>query len=169
MIMRPKGSAEELFHHRQRAIELLKQGLPKSEVARRIGVTRRTIRRWHHDWRQGGEEALRPKPAVGTPAKLSPEERAELAQVLLGGAQAAGFDSELWTGRRIAALIKQRFGVVYHERSVLRLLRALGFTPQRPEKVAQERKPGVKERWLHWQWPAIKKNRPPTGRLAGFH
>jgi transposase len=166
--MRPKGSAEELFHHRQRAIELLAQGLPKSEVARRIGVTRRTVRRWHHQWRHGGEAALRPKPACGAPAKLTPAQQAELTQALLAGAKTAGFDNELWTGRRIAALIKQRFGVVYHERSVLRLLRALGFTPQRPEKVAHERKPGVKARWLHWQWPAIKKNHPPPGRLAGF-
>lgn len=169
MKMRPKGSAEELFHHRQRAIALLEQGLPKSEVARRIGVTRRTVRRWHHLWRQGGEAALAPKPPSGAPAKLSAQERAGLAHILIQGAKAAGFDSELWTGRRIARLIQQRFGVRYHERSVWRLLRALGFTPQRPEKVARERRPALKQRWLHWQWPAIKKNRPPPGRLAGVH
>lgn len=167
--MRPKGSAEELFHHRQRAIELLKQGLATGEVARRIGVNRRSVRRWHHDGQVGGEAALAPKPARGTPAKLSPEQKSELARALLEGAKAAGFDSALWTGRRIAALIQKRFGVAYHERYVLRLLRALDFTPQRPQPVAREQNPQAKTRWLHGQWPAIKKNRPLPSRLAGFH
>lgn len=167
--MRPKGSAEELFHHRQRAIALLEQGLSTGEVARRIGVDRRSVRRWHRAWRQGGEAALLPKPARGAPAKLSPEQKGELAQALLEGAKAAGFESELWTGRRIAALIKKRFGVPYHERYVLRLLRTLGFTPQRPQPVAREQNPEAKQRWLHWQWPAIKKNRPSPACLAGVH
>jgi transposase len=53
--MRPIGSPEELLHHRQRAIALLKQGLDKNEMARRIGVNTRTVGRWHRAYRRGGE------------------------------------------------------------------------------------------------------------------
>jgi transposase len=169
MNMRPKGSPEELYHHRQRAIALLEQGLDKGEVARRIGVARRTVRQWHHDYQAGGAAALKPKPAVGAPARLSGEQKSQLAQALIQGAKAAGFDSELWTGPRIARLIRDRFGVGYNEHYVLELLRGLDFTPQRPEPVAQQRDERLKQRWLHWVWPAIKKKGTAPGRVARFH
>jgi transposase len=166
--MRPKGSPEELHHHRQRAIALLEQGLDKGEVARRIGVGRRTVRQWHHDYKAGGEAALAPKPVPGAPAKLSPEQKEQLTQALLAGAKAAGFESELWTGPRIVALIRERFGVSYNEHYVLGLLRTLDFTPQRPQPVAREKDKQIKQKWLRETWPAIKKNGPSPRRLARF-
>lgn len=168
MNMRPKGSPDELFHHRQRAIALLEQGLDKGEVARRIGVSRRTVRLWHSAYRQGGAAALAPKPPPGGPAKLSGEQKGELARALTRGAKAAGFDSQLWTGPRIAELIRQRFGVRYNAHYVLELLRTLDFTPQRPQPVAREKDKRAKEKWRSQTWPAIKKNDPRPGRLARF-
>ena len=44
--MRPTGSPEELERRRLRALALLKAGLLPSEVARRGGVDRRSVRRW---------------------------------------------------------------------------------------------------------------------------
>lgn len=111
--MRPKGSAEELFHHRQRAITLLEQGHSKGEVAKRIGVDRRTVRQRHSTWKQGGQAVLAPKPAPGGPAKLHGEQKELLAQTLTQGAKAAGFESELWTGPHIAALIREHVDVTY--------------------------------------------------------
>lgn len=167
MIMRPKGSSGELFHRRQRAMKLLDQGLSQVEVARRVDADVRSVQRWRRRFEAGGEEALRPKPVPGAPPKLTAKQREALRAILVKGAKAAGFESELWTGRRVAAVVRKHFGVTYHERYVLRLLRALGLTPQRPEPVARERDPEAKAHWLHWQWPALKKNRPPSGRMAG--
>lgn len=165
--MRPHGSPEELFHRRQRAVGLLERGFSKPEVARRVDADLRSVRRWHRAYRAGGEAALRPKPVPGAPPKLAVEQREALVEALLEGARAAGFDSDLWTGPRVAELIRRRFGVSYHKRYVLRVLRSLGFTPQRPEDVAQQQDPVAKARWLRWQWPAIKKNRRPHGGVAG--
>ena len=165
--MRPKGSAEELHRRRLRAMRLLDRGLSVVETARRVDADVRSVRRWRRRWEAGGEAALASKPVPGAPPKLSAPQRSELAQTLAAGAKAAGFDSDWWTGRRVAALIKRLFGVVYHERYVPRLLRGLGFTRQRPERVAREKDPAQKARWLRRQWPAIKKNRPRTRRVAG--
>ena len=44
--MRPTGSPAELERRRLRALALLKEGLLPSEVARRVGVDRRSVRRW---------------------------------------------------------------------------------------------------------------------------
>ena len=44
--MRPSGSPEELERRRLRALSLLGEGLLPAEVARRVGVDRRSVRRW---------------------------------------------------------------------------------------------------------------------------
>ena len=49
--MRPFGSPEELCHRRQRAMRLLQQGYSPFEVARMLGVDRRSVRRWNAAYR----------------------------------------------------------------------------------------------------------------------
>ena len=41
-----------------RAIQLLKQGHPPVEVARRVGVDRRSVRRWHAAYRERGDAGV---------------------------------------------------------------------------------------------------------------
>jgi hypothetical protein len=43
--MRPAGTPEEFERRRWRAVELLAQGHPPGEVARMVGVDRRSVRR----------------------------------------------------------------------------------------------------------------------------
>ena len=126
------------------------------------------MRRWHRACRSGGEAALAPKPASGAPPRLSEQQKSELAQALIGGARQAGYANELWTGRRVADLIRQRFGVRYNEHYVLALLRSLGFTPQRPEPQAREKNPAVKAAWLRWLWPAIRQSALRRGEWLVF-
>jgi len=157
--MRPTGSPEALERRRQRAVELLRQHLPPVEVAQRVGVDRRSVRRWKAAYRKQGEGALRAKPAPGRPPRLSVPEKTELAAALLKGAKAAGFPTDLWTCPRVGQLIAHRFGVRYHVDHIGRLLRSLGFTPQKPTRRAIERDEAEIQRWLKEQWPRIKKKR----------
>jgi len=82
---------------------------------------------------------MRAKPAPGRPPKLDVEARKRLERALLEGARAAGFPTELWTCPRVAELIERCFGVRYHVDHIGRLLRALGWTPEKPERRALER------------------------------
>lgn len=166
--MRPNGSAEELLHRRQRAIALLKQGLTKAEVARWIGACRRSVDRWYHRWCRGGVKRLQSRPVPGRPSGLTRKQRRQLVGCIRKGALASGFDSDQWTGRRVAAVIEKRFGVRYHRRSVPRLLYSLGLTLQRPVRIAREQDIRLKKRWLEKVWPAAEKNRPQETRLARF-
>ena len=160
--MRPTGSPEELERRRLRALDLLKQGLLPSEVARRVGVDRRSVRRWKSAARQAGAAALRAKPAPGRPSKLAERQRRRLEALLLKGAQAAGFHTELWTCPRVAELIEQRFGVSYHVDHVGRLLHELGWSAQKPARRAIERNERQIRRWVRQDWPQVKKT-PPAG------
>ena len=155
--MRPKGSPEELERRRRRALELLERGLWPGEVAERVGVDRRSVRRWKAAYRDRGPEALKAKPAPGRPPKLTQNERQELQELLLEGAQAAGFDTDLWTCPRVAKLIRKHFGVCYHVDHIGRLLRSLGWSPQRPQRRALERDEARIRGWIKEEWPRIKK------------
>jgi|SRR6266581_6990860 len=157
--MRPQGSPEELQRKRERASELLRQGLTQAEIARLLDVDPRSVRRWKHDLRLGGRAALKAVPASGRPPKLSSRQRQRLEKQLLKGAQAAGFASDLWTCPRVAEHIEHTFGVRYHADHIGRLLHAMNWSPQKPARKAIERDPEGIGQWVKQTWPGIKKKR----------
>lgn len=160
MVMRPIGNAKSLEQRRVQAIELLQDGWQPVDVARKVGVDRRSVRRWRAAFEKGGRRSLAAKPTPGRPTKLSVDERRELEAKLLEGARAQGFDTELWTCPRVAELIRREFGVSYHVDHLPRLLRAMGWTPQRPERKARERDEERIRGWIRRDWPRVKKTPP---------
>lgn len=156
--MRPYGSPEQLERRRIKAIGLLDSGMQPVEVARNVGADRRSVRRWQAAYRREGEEALLAKPASGRPLKLTEAELDALREMLLEGAQEQGYPTDLWTCPRVAHLIKKRFGVTYHPDHIGRLLRSLGFSPQKPQRRAVERNEEEIQRWVAEDWPRVKKN-----------
>ncbi|MDP6519113.1 MAG: winged helix-turn-helix domain-containing protein [Planctomycetota bacterium] len=52
------------------------------------------------------------------------------------------------------------FGVRYHPAHVSRLLRTLGWSPQKPIQRATQRDEAAIATWYAERWPAIKKRRP---------
>ena len=72
-------------------------------------------------------------------------------------ALASGFATELWTLPRIRTLIEQRFVVKLTEPSVWRLLRALGWSVQRPTGQARQRDEKAIRTWKARRWPELKK------------
>lgn len=155
--MRPPGSPEELERRRQRGIALLREGFPPVEVARRLGVDRRSVRRWHARYKRGGAGALAAQPASGRPPKLEARSKTQLQRSLLRGARACGYSTDLWTCPRVAEVIHRQFGVHYHVDHIGRLLHALGWSPQKPERRARERDEKAIQRWVKETWPRIKK------------
>jgi len=157
--MRPFGSPEELERRRVQAIGLLKEGLTPVEVARRLGVDRRSVRRWRAAHEESGKLGVAARPASGRPPKLEAPARAKLEKRLLEGPLACGFATDLWTCPRVAQLIRREFGVRYHVDHVGRLLGSMGWSPQKPERRARERDEEAIRRWTKRDWPGIKKKR----------
>ena len=156
--MRPTGSPEELQRRRERAIRLLQEGYAPVDVAQRVGVARRSVRRWKASFRERGKKGIAAHQATGRPPKLGVLRRRRLEQLLLKGAQAAGYPTDLWTCPRVAQVVKGQFGVSYHRAHVGRLLRSLGWSVQRPERRAVERDEEGIRRWVRVEWPRAKKN-----------
>lgn len=151
--MRPAGSAKTLERRRLRAIALLKVGRFPVDVAREVGVDRRSVRRWRAAFEEEGAEGLKSRPSPGRPPKLDEESRKELEDYLLQGPRAMGYPSELWTCARVAEVIRKKFRVRYHVDHVGRLLRSMGWSPQKPKRRARERDEEAIQGWVKEAWP----------------
>jgi transposase len=166
--MRPTGSAAQLEARRLRAVDLLRDGKSNTEVARLIGVDVSSVKRWKRAAAQGGNNALAAKPNRGRPPRLTPEQKQELAQIVRAGPRAAGFRTNLWTCRRVADVIRERFGVGYHRDHVGRVLHALGFTQQKPQRRASQRDEAAIEAWRKSGWRRVKKRADETKLSSCF-
>lgn len=140
---------------------LLDENKGPTEVAKLLGVSRSAVNQWQRTARRKGRDGLKAKPHPGAKPRLSRSQHRRLLRILMRGAAQAGFDTDLWTCARVAALIQEHFGVTYHSRHVWRLLRKLGWSCQKPEQRARERDDAEIERWRREEWPRIKKGRAP--------
>ncbi|MPR13772.1 winged helix-turn-helix domain-containing protein [Microvirga tunisiensis] len=158
---------EQMEERRLAAATLLRQGqLPQAEIARQLGVSRASVCRWAATLAQEGRRGLQARPITGRPPRLDEKAWTRLERLLDRGAMAAGFATERWTLKRIAALIEREFGVNYHPRDLERPLKAHGFSVQRPATRARERDELVIAVWPKREWVALKKGAAGTSHAS---
>lgn len=150
---------------RLRAARMFEHGTSQAEVAHRLGTSRQNVHRWYHAWQHGGRDALRAAGRAGRRPKLDARARRKLERALLQGALAHGFDTDLWTCKRVAIVIQRLTGVRHHPSHIWRILRAMGWTVQRPERRAVERDEDAIARWVKSDWPRIRQKRAAARRL----
>jgi transposase len=153
--MKHKRDFKALEGRRLKGAKLLARGVSKSEVARRLDVTRQTVAAWEQRL-SGGLQSLK-RGTLGRPRQLDGAQERELGKFLMAGALAAGYPTELWTLPRIGKLVAERFGVEYSTGHLWHLLRRMGFSCQKPEKRAIQRNEQEIVRWKRHTWPALKK------------
>lgn len=119
---------ESKKHHvRQRAhcILLSHQGVPVSKLAKIFGKTPRTIYTWFNLWEKYHFVGLYEKKGRGRKPKLSAEMRAKVRQ------WAKEFPKNL---KKIAALVRENFGIRVSKRTIQRILHSLCFSWRRIRK-----------------------------------
>ncbi len=124
---------------RLRAWELKQQGWKQRAIAAALGVTEGAVSQWIKRARQGGPEALRRRTAPGGRPKLTEGQKAELLAILARGAEASQLRGDVWTTHRVARVIREAFGVRYHPAHMSKLLRACGWSLQKPRRQASQR------------------------------
>jgi transposase len=142
---------------RLRAWELHQKGWQQQAIAEALGVTQGAVSQWLKRGREGGVEGLRHRPPPGATARLSSAQRDQLLELLARGAESFGFQGDVWTQPRVATLIRDRFGVSYDPSQVGRILKARGWSRQKPVHRATQRDEKVIRQWREERWPQIKK------------
>ena len=138
------------------AWELHTEGWSGKDIAEALKVSAGAVSGWLKRARTAGVEALRRHPAPGPTPKLTDAQRAQLPDLLAHGAEAYGFVGEVWTTKRVAAVIKQTFGIRYHPAHVSRLLRQQGLSLQKPVRRASQRDEAHIAAWREETWPALQ-------------
>src|SRR5450631_4110566 len=93
---------------RMRAVGALTHGMSVADVASAYRVDRTTLFRWRQRYDSAGETGLHP-------------------------ASAFGFETDLWTVRRVHQVLCREYDAVISRDTVWRRLREAGLTYQRPE------------------------------------
>lgn len=153
---------------RLRALQLEQQGWRQRAIAEALGVREETVSRWLARAAEHGPESLRTRPAPGRPAKLSARQKALIPEFLWHGAEAYGFSGEVWTCARVARVIQEELGVLYHKDHVGRLLKELNWTPQMPIRRASQRDEPAIRRWREQNWPELLKRARKERRTLVF-
>ena len=149
---------EQMEERRLEGGRLLKAGkMSQAEISRHLGVSRATVSDWAKIVAARGIQALRKRKAPGSQSKLSKLQKGKLKRMLDRGALACGFSTDRWTLGRVRQLIQREFEVNYHPNYLNRLLRKLGFSPQKPLPQAVEQEKELVAAWLQRDWPRIKK------------
>ena len=154
-----KRDFDELERRRMTAARLLNRGISQAEVARRVKVSRESVRRWWNQIRQcGSAAALKKAGRAGRKPGLSATDLHRLENILRAGPEKSGFANGLWTLDRIAEVIRKEFDAAYHPGHVWWILRRkLGWSCQRPVGRARERNEAAIRQWKDETWPALKK------------
>jgi putative transposase len=122
------------------AIAAIYDGMNRGEAARIGGMERQTLRDWVIRFNARGPESLVNQPAPGRQSWLNADQLRELSQAVETGPDPTRDGVVRWRRIDLKRLIEERFGVVYAERSISKLLADLGFVhiSVRPRHPAQD-------------------------------
>jgi transposase len=113
-------------------------GVSRGQAARQAGMDRQTLRDWVIRFNAEGVEGLRDRPKSGRPPWLDEGQLAAFKALVLRGPDPERDGVSSWRARDLCRLVEQRFGVVYSENGMLRLLHDLDLSWQKARPVHPE-------------------------------
>ncbi len=103
-------------------------GLSRTDAAAIGLMDRQTLRDWVHRFNEQGPVGLIDRKSTGPKPKLTADQRTTLKAMVTAGPEPEIDGVVRWRCADLATVIKARFGVDYHESSIGKLLRSLGFS-----------------------------------------
>jgi|SRR5262245_45077669 len=147
---------EQIEERRMNGGRLLCEGdISRAEIARLLGVSRRTVSQWARQIKQRrrclrGLKRTKPK---GRQAYLTDSKWQKVLRDLERGTQAFGYEDEHWSLSRIQRQIVDCYGVGYNTNYLSEKLCKSGWSVQQPLRVAREREEGLVKQLLQEHGP----------------
>lgn len=169
-----ESDGRKLDHHsletmRMQAVKAVQSGQKVTSVAAAFGLNIRTVFSWLAAYSSGGQKALQAKSIPGRPPKVTAEELRWIAQTVKDNTpQQLKFEYGLWTLSLIGELIRRQFGKTLSLSAVGRVMRILGFTPQKPLYQAWQQDAVLVQKWQTETYPAIQAEARQVGATIYF-
>jgi transposase len=161
--MKPSPDARSLTQSqqallREKAVAMSKKAVKQVEIASLLGIHKDTVNRWIRDYRQKGKSvfAVQKKGKPRETRLTVHQQRWIQRKIIDKHPEQLKLPFALWTREAVAALIKQKFGLVIPLRTLTDYFKRWGFTPQKPARQAIEQKPEALQAWLKEEYPAIE-------------
>ena len=156
-----KASVGELEILRIKAVEsVIKYGLTQTKACLIFGFSATSMCKYIKEYKCKKEESFKYKKRgvkEGSRSKLKKEEKDDLVKdILTKTPDRLNMDYTLWNSKVVHEYIKTKYSVNYNRRSVRKIMTRLGFTSQKPIKLAYQRDPKKVEAWLSETYPNIK-------------
>ena len=156
-----KLSPSDLKILRKKAVEaIVIHGISKKQASITFGFSRSSIWKYLKEYKIYKEESFRYKKRgvkVGTRSKISKNQEEELkSKILSHTPDELGMDYTLWNSKVVQEYIESNYLYQYNRRSIRKIMNRLGFTSQKPIKLAYQRNPEKIKEWLTVTYPEIK-------------
>ena len=121
------------------SIAAVLDGMSRAAAARIGGMDRQTLRDGVHRFNESGPEGLKDSWSKGHPP--SAEQLAQFGELVETGPDRAVHGVVRWRRVDLQQIVAERFGVAYHERTIGKILKQLGFSQlsARPRHPAQDK------------------------------
>jgi transposase len=139
-------------------VNMSNQGHPQHVIAKAVGLAQSRISQLLKSYRESPGSFF-DNHYQGKPPKLDAVQAAKLDGIVKAGAEAYGFQGDVWTAARIKMAIKETFDIEYHEHHIAKMLKKMGFTLQKPKLVDSRQSPEKVSEWREKGLPEIKKKR----------
>jgi transposase len=146
---------------RMLALALVLEGRSRKEAAESCGMDRQTLRDWVIRYNEGGLPSLSDRVLPGPSFRLTPEQMAALSEIVEAGPDPAVDQVVRWRRVDLRRVIRERWGVEFHERTVGKLLHRLGFARLSVRPKHPRSDPAAQAEWGKKLQPAR------AGRPAG--
>lgn len=122
------------------SIAAVYDGLDRGDAARIGGMDRQTLRDWVHRFNAEGPDGLIDRWAGGPKPRLTTAQKEELSRIVETAPDPDKDGVVRWRCLDLKGVIEERFGVNYHERTVGKILKELGFShvSPRPQHPGQD-------------------------------
>ncbi len=138
-------------------------GNSKPHIAYQLGCSVSTVDNARKAYRRRGVEGLVPRTSPGRPSRATPEYREALCAAVKTPPQTLGYGFSVWSLARLGQHLKQKTGIMLSEDQLGRVLRAEGFSYQRPKHTMKGKRDESAYQRAGRQLKALKKKRwPPT-------
>ncbi|MEK6891968.1 MAG: IS630 family transposase [Nanoarchaeota archaeon] len=149
---------EALEHYRFQAVKLKNKGWKINKIAEAFEVTREAVSRWISKYKKQGLDSLKRTKANGAKPKLTIEEKEEILNCLKESAMEFGFETPLWTSKRVKQLIFKKFNISIHISKICQWFKNIRLSPQKPERIYSQKDERLAKKWLKEEWPKIQKH-----------